>query len=68
MENCIGLEEEGNSHFFFFKYCNSYLDGRKHMELAFKDLCFTFKRLDLLITSGLTEFSALFGECTYSLY
>lgn len=69
MENCIGLEEEGNSHIFFFKYCNSDLDGRKHMELAFKDLCFTsFKRLDLLITSGLTEFSALFGECTYSLY
>lgn len=39
------------------------------MELAFKDLCFTsFKRLDLQITSGLTEFGALFGECTYSLY
>lgn len=56
-------------HFFFFKYCSSDLDGRKHMELAFKDLYFTsFKRLDLLITSGLTEFSALFGECTYSLY
>lgn len=39
------------------------------MELAFKDLCFTsFKRLDLLITSGLTEFRALFGDRTYSLY
>lgn len=36
--------------------------------MAFKDLCFTsFKRLDLQITSGLTEFGALFGECTYSL-
>lgn len=62
------LGEEGNSHI-FFKYCNSDLDRRKHMELAFKDLCSTSsKRLDLLITSGLTEFSALFGECTYSLY
>lgn len=35
--------------------------------MTFKDLCLTsFKRLDLMITSGLTEFRALFGECTYS--